>query len=232
MILKQKINMERIYIISNYNCDPSEVIETLNSNYILCQQGDSSKVPEKLRLTDKYIDTKHTGHNISDYLQYIIENYDNLPDEVGFIKGNIFPRHIEKKVFLSRIIEKGFVPLYSDENTYRSQIQGRFIKELVAQQIAPGLYLEIANDWYIKSKSKGKYYPTIESLFKKITNRELPKYIIMVPGACMIVPKEKILRWKKEFYEELYEIVIYRFLPVEAYHLERCILYLFYYLKD
>lgn len=223
--------MDRIYIISNYDYDPSEVIESLDSEYILCQQGDDSKVPDNLKKLNNYKVAKHTGHNISDYLQYIIDNYDNLPEEVGFIKGNIFPRHIEKEVFSARIKEKGFIPLYSDENTYKKQLQGRVFKELNAQQIAPGIYLEIANDWYINSKPKGKYYPTLKSLFKKITNRELPHYITMVPGACMIVQKDKILRWDKFFYEELYKIVSYELFPVEAYHVERCMLYIFNYLK-
>lgn len=226
--------MDRVYIISNYDYDPSEVIECLNNDYILCQQGDDSKVPEKLKSKDNYKKTKHTGHNISDYLQYIIENYENLPDEVGFIKGNIFPRHIEKEVFKSRINEKAFVPLYSDSNTYRAQYtkRRRIFNEFVAQQVAPGIYLEIANDWYVSSRPKGKYYPTLESLFFRITNRELPKYITMVPGACMVVSKEKILKWDKEFYKELYEIVSYEFFPVEAYHVERCMLYIFNYLKN
>jgi len=153
--------MSRTYIISNYDYDPSDVIETLNDDYLLFQQGDASKVPNKLKKIDNYKITKHTGHNISDYLQYIIENYDKLPDEVGFIKGNIFPTHIEEEVFKSRIVKKGFVPLYSDENTYKQQLQGRIFKELCTQQIAPGVYLEIANGWYTNVKPEGMYYPTL-----------------------------------------------------------------------
>lgn len=226
--------MSRIYIVSNYNYDPTEVIESLNDDYILCQQGDDSKVPNAFKNQLNFKMTKHTGHNLSDYLQYIIENYDNLPDEVGFIKGNIFPRHIEKDLFLSRIKQSGFVPLYSDLATYKPQYgkRKRIFNFFVAQQIAPGIYLEITNDWYISSRQKGKYYPTLQALFSKITNRILPQYIPFVPGACMIVQRKNILRYDVEFYKELYESVTYDFFPVEAYHAERCMLYLFYYLKE
>lgn len=225
--------MSRLYIISNYDYDPSDVIESLDDQYILCQQGDDSKVPDKYKKSTNYVPSIHTGHNISDYLQYIIDNYDNLPDEVGFIKGNIFPRHIEKEVFISRIKEKGFVPLYSDEKTYKRQYgrKHRVFKELVAQQIAPGFYLEIANDWYIGTRPTGKYYPTLSSLYTEITNRELPMYLTIIPGACMVVTKEKILRWKKDFYVDLYEAVTYDFFPVEAFHVERCMPYIFNYLQ-
>lgn len=194
----------------------------------------SAKVPKKFKMLSNYKITKHTGHNISDYLGYIIENYDNLPDEVAFIKGNIFPRHMEKNVFLSRIKENGFVPLYSDENTYKAQFgkRKRIFNQFIAQQIAPGIYLEIANNWYINSRKKGKYFPTLETLYFEITGRLLPEYITMIPGACMIVPKENIIRREKGFYEKLYRSVTYDFFPVEAYHVERCMMYIFYYLKN
>lgn len=224
--------MSKVYIVSNFDYDPSEVISSLNADYILCNQGDDSKIPEKLKELKNYRQTKHTGHNISDYLQYIIENYHDLPDEIGFIKGNIFPRHIEKDIFLSRIKESGFIPLYSDDSTYNEQYHGFFVKKFTAQQIAPGIYLETANEWYLEAKQKGKYFPTLESLFIRLFNRKPPQYITFTPGACMIVSKDKILRWSKELYQELYKIVSYDFFPVEAYHVERCMLYIFEYHKN
>jgi hypothetical protein len=223
--------MDRVYVISNYDYDPSDVISSLNGNYILYQQGDDTKVPKKIKKLDNFRISPHTGHNISDYLSYIIDNYDNLPKEIGFIKGSIYPRHITKELFESRINETGFIPLYSDENTYKTNIQGRICKKLIAQQISPGLYMEIANDWYVSSSEKGRYYPTLESLFYKITGRDLPMYITMVPGACMVVERNKVLKWDKIFYEELYKSITYRYFPVEAYHMERCMCYIFNYLK-
>ena len=34
------------------------------------------------------------GYNINEYLSYIIANYDNLPNNILFIKGNLIERHI------------------------------------------------------------------------------------------------------------------------------------------
>jgi len=55
----------------------------------------------------------------------------------------------------------------------------------------------------------------------------------MVPGANMVIEKKKILRWKKSFFEHLYEICSYQNppnpLPVEAWHIERLMLYIFYF---
>lgn len=199
------------------------MLERLDSPFVLFQQGDTTKVPHKLR-GDELCQSVHTGHNLSDYLQFIIENYQSLPEEIGFIKGNVFPRHIEESVFIERIQMKGFIPLYSDSKTYRER---RSRLRFAAQQIAPGYYLEVANDWYVSKRPRGSYFPTLRSMFERLMSQPLPKYILFVPGACMVVPKDNILRRSVRVYKELYEAVSYDFFPVEAWHLERCLLYLF-----
>lgn len=217
---------DRFWVVSNYNYDPSLLIDRLKGKYVLCQQGNFAKVPTRLQQHDFQI-TKHSGHNLSDYLQYIIENYSNLPDELGLAKGNMLPRHIEEHVFMQRIQTTGFIPLYSDNKTYDKKMHRMWKWSMVAQQVAPGYYLEITNDWYVKRKQPGVCFPKLADMFKFITDQPLPQYIPFVPGACMIVPKENILRWPLELYTKLYEAVTYRLFPVEAYHLERCMLYLF-----
>lgn len=97
----------------------------------------------------------------------------------------------------------------------------------IAQQVAPGHYLEIANNWYVKHRNKGRYYPKLNDLFLELFERKAPKYVMFAPGACMIVPKENITRWPLTLYQHLYEIVTYELFPVEAFHLERVMLYLF-----
>jgi hypothetical protein len=217
----------KLWIVSNYNQDPSDVIKELDADFLIFDQGDSSFVPSELQIDGQYRRSFHSGHNISDYLQYIIENYHNLPATLGFIKGNLFPRHISKQAFLSRREEKGFVPLYSDVKTFDPSFHRLLKTKLVAQQVAPGYYLEISNNWYCKHRNKGKYFPKLEDVFQKFFKRAPPKYVPFVPGACMIVPEYKITRWPLEYYEEIYEAVTYDFFPVEAFHVERSMLYLF-----
>lgn len=219
-------NHQRIWLISNYQQDPSKVIEALQDPYVIFNQGGDG-IPLALTLQSNCLESKHTGHNISDYLKFIIDNYDSLPERVGFIKGNLFPRHIQKEVFLERQKLSGFIPLYSDPQTFTLKCRLPFEMGLIAQQIAPGYYLEIANNWYAKHRKPGKYYPRLEDLFLRLFKRKAPKYILFTPGACMVVPRENILRWPLELYSHLYEIVTYNFFPVEAFHVERLMLYLF-----
>ena len=216
------------WIVSTFNQDPTLVLEELSpSSFLVCNQGESHFVPNVYRDISQYKETKHSGHNISDYLRYIIDHYDHLPNRLGFIKGNVFPRHISKHAFNVRKKEEGFVPLYSDEATFNIQKHRLLKNRFVAQQISPGYYLELNNNWYCKHRKEGKFFPKLEDFFLHFFGRHPPKYVPFVPGGCMIVPSSKIRRWPVQMYEEMYEAVTYNFFPVEAFHVERSMLYLF-----
>lgn len=220
------IQKDKLWLISNYNYDPSEVISRISDPYIICNQGSESIVPNKLRQAGSFIQSRHTGHNLSDYLEYIIQNYKNLPDSLGLAKGNIFPRHITEQFFIERQLQNGFVPLYSDNSTFTPTYHWLF-RFFVAQQTAPGYFLEVANNWYARRKKIGKFYPGINDMFAEFFKRPSPRYITFVPGACMIIPAPNIIRWPVDIYQRLYEAVTYEFFPLEAYHLERCMLHFF-----
>lgn len=219
--------MERVWILTNYNTDPSGVISKLTDPYYVYNHGDVSVLPEWLVRSSAFYQKKNTGHNLSDYLEFIIENYSQLPESLGFAKGNIFPRHISESEFSLRILEKGFVPLYADPKTYKVGYSRFVLPGMISQQISPGYYLEKTNNWYAKQRKKGRYFPHLHDMYKHYFNRVPPKYIPFVPGACMIVPSYKIMRWSLDVYKELLEAVTYEYFPVEAFHLERCMLYFF-----
>lgn len=110
------------WVISNYRQDPSAVIEALCGEYQISNQSKSDCIPPEFINDGRLVDTLHSGHNLSDYLQYIIENYDRLPCRIGFVKGNLFPRHISKEIFLERKKCSGFVSLYGDEKIFLRNI--------------------------------------------------------------------------------------------------------------
>jgi hypothetical protein len=223
---------DRLWIISNYNQDPTAVISRLTSPFLIFNQGEPSALPQQYRDKKEFRQAVHTGHNISDYLEFIVENYENLPDSIGLAKGNIFPRHITEDNFIRRQSLEGFVPLYSDESTFQYKSQRLMPWNLVAQQIAPGYYLEKANNWYTKHRKLGKRFPTLNDFFEYFFKREVPRYVLFVPGACMIVPAPHVRRWPIETYQRLYEAVTYEFFPVEAFHVERSMLYFFHFPRD
>lgn len=219
--------LDRHWIVSTFNQDPSAVVSDLDGSYEIYNQGEADAVPENLCKDGLFRQSLHSGHNLSDYFQFIIENYDNLPGEVGFAKGNLFPRHISRDIFLKRKARKGFVPLYSDGATFAPNY-GRLPRfRLVAQQISPGLYFEINNGWYRKTRAPGRYYDRLDDLFLHLFRRPPPHYDPFVPGGCMIVPAENIRRWPRDLFQHLHDVTTYTHFPVEAFHVERAMFHLF-----
>ena len=227
---------DRHYIISSFpkleTAHWKTLLSHLNS-YNIYHQGNKDMLPKNIAFKNITY-TKRSGHNISDYLFFIIKNYPFFPKEIGFIKSNVFPRHIDLLTFKKRIKNEAFIPLYSEKSTFN--VKKNFFGNFIFQQVAPGICLEISNNWYIKNRPVGKYYPKLENLYKAIVrNGVFPKYIPMVPGANMIIKSVKILDRSKSFYEDLYNSCTYQDppspMPVEAWHLERMMLYLFHFQK-
>lgn len=221
--------MNTINIISNYNCNPQSLIDLIYGDYILYDQSDDNKLYDYIKNSTNFHKAVHTGHNLSDYFYYIINNFNSLPERITFLKGNMIGRHINKDDFIKRFQLPGCVSLYSDQKTYYPKNQ---LFRFIAQQIAPGIYLERNNNWYCKSRRKGKFYPIFNDLFQKLFSFSPPKYIPFIPGGCLITTKDKILQWDIEIYKHLYEITTYSFFPVEAYHVERMMMYIFFFYKD
>lgn len=151
----------------------------------------------------------NVGYNIYDYMDYIVNNYDNLPDKVLFGKDNMFSRHITKKEFDECLKKDGLVPLLT---------QGHITNGESAMYLN-GMYHEINNSWYLWSYPS-KYYTKYED-FAKDFGLPNPPYLPFAPGACYIVPKEHILKHSKEFYAKLKELVSWHQTPAEAHLIER-----------
>ena len=234
--------MDIKWIICNYNHNPTKLVNILNKKKIIIYDHSTKPnlIPKKIKKLNIYFSCKNYGFNLVDYFNFIIENYNRLPEFLGFIKGNIVPRHIDKRRFLIRIKKKGFVPLYScghlDKNENfqekNSNIISRFLRnepKFIAQQTSPGLYSEFTNNWYARKLEKGKFFETINDLHQYLFNRDAPRYITFVPGGCMIVRSEIVRQWTITVYKKLYKSMTYKFFPVEAYHIERSMLYMFEY---
>jgi hypothetical protein len=202
------------FVISNYNTDPSELTHYCKDFVIY----DQSNQPQIIKMLESKFGTKvkfvkHAGHNLTDYLDYIIENYDNLPESIAFIKGNIIGRHIEKQ-FFERIYRRNYYTfLFNDSK----------IKEISGIQhlTDPSNFIEINNSWFI-SKSNHRYFVTVNDclnfFFKNVRQT---KYVNFSPGGCYIVERQRILFYPKSLYVGLREIISYTFFPSEAWIIER-----------
>lgn len=189
-------------VINNFNND-LEWLKDYSDNYVIYNKGEPISDP-------KAIQTPNVGYNIYDYLTYIIDNYDSLPDVVQFIKGNILLRHITKEEYDQVCNNTVFTPLL----TKKHEVDGH-----ITYYDEDGVYNEKNTSWYLYSYKAKHYFSYVE--FANDFNLPNPQYLKFAPGACYIVPKENILQHSKEYYSRLRDLVTWCSLPAEAHLLER-----------
>jgi len=189
-------------VVSNYNCN-LDWLREYSDNYIIYNRG------EKIDDT-KAIQVENIGYNIHDYLSFIIENYEKLPDVVQFTKGNILERHITKEEFDEVCNNKTFTPLLTKNHETQSGIS--FYNE-------NGIYEEKNTSWYLYSYDAKYYFSYAE--FAKDFDIKYKDYLPFAPGACYIVPKDNILKHSKDYYSRLRDLVSWTQLPAEAHLIER-----------
>jgi hypothetical protein len=122
-------------------------------------------------------------------------------------------RHISKEHFIHVYDNKFFTPLYSD----RSWVD----KPGIAYHLYDGGFLEANNNWYAGIKCHNYFKCYNDLLIFIFENPIIPQWLLFSPGACYIVTKEQVLKYPKEFYENLKFLVSYTYFPSEAYHVER-----------
>lgn len=165
-----------------------------------------------LPYTDNYViydkKEKNVGYNIYDYADYIVENYNKLPDVVVFAKSNMLERHITKEEWEKIKDNTTFTPILTQHHKTDGKIN--YYKD--------GLYYELNNSWYFNHfEHRFNSYAHVAD-YLGLFNME---YLGFAPGGCYIVPRDNILKYPKVFYEKIREMVGYTQLPAEAHAIER-----------
>lgn len=204
---------DTFFIISNYNTDPEIYLKYCKDYHIYDQSPD---IEIKNKLKNKYSKisfVENTGHNISDYFRYFIDNYESLPKHMMLAKGNMIGRHISQKFFDKVYNNKYYTFLYDDRDNAD--------KCGVAYQLYDGAFLEFNNSWYVRLRTH-KYFTNFNDLLVFLfKNPIIPKWLLFSPGACYIISREQVKKYPKIFYKNLKELVSYTYFPSEAHQVER-----------
>jgi len=200
--------------ISNYNNDLDWVSDYPNPHLIYDKtwaggviDNDNSGLIPPSNLKEKYPSYNITngdpnGYNISDYMTFIIDHYDNLPEVVCFVKGNTIGRHVSKEVFDRLINNKCFTPIEdwrSHDPNQQALLNG------YAMISCDGGWMETNDSWYLNHpKHPTRYFQNYNDFLKFcFKDPVLPKYVRFPPGGNFVVPKEYILKYDKIFYQNL-----------------------------
>jgi hypothetical protein len=163
---------------------------------------------------------ENTGYSITSFCTHILENYNNLPDILILIKGNVVPRHVSHNYF-ERIFDNNYFTAI-EEWEYHDQNQ-LSLQNGYAMISADGGWMEVNNSWYLNhpehpTKYFRSYNEFVSFCFK---NPVHPKYVRFAPGGCYIVPKFNILKYDKIFYKNIKTIVEHHTLSGETHLIER-----------
>tara|TARA_Y100000589_G_C27140429_1_gene624405 strand:+ start:507 stop:1334 length:828 start_codon:yes stop_codon:yes gene_type:complete len=189
--------------------------------------NNDNKLSIKLTLQERYpnfniVNGELNGYNINEYLRFIIDNYENLPKTVAFIKANTIGRHVSKNCF-NKLIKNEYFTCIEEWESH--SIKQSSFKSNYAMFSCDGGWMEKNTSWYLNHpKHPIKYFNNYNQFLKFcFKNPVIPKYIRFAPGANYIVPKEQILKYDKTFYKNLKLFTSHSKIPGEAHMLERAL---------
>jgi hypothetical protein len=132
------------------------------------------------------------GHT---YYKYIVDNYENLDEHIVFLQGNPFD-HSPNLFYILKVLNQEM------DFTFLSELL--FVTNLNAQKIT-----------YEQCYNIDKTY---NSIFNEAPNNQ---YLIFGAGAQFAVKKNTILKYSKEYYSNIVNILQYDINPIEGHHIER-----------
>ena len=216
-------------VISNFNTDPSYLLD-LSKQFVIYDQsndsniralleelGQSKKINKKTKKEREggVLFTENLGHNLLNILDFIIENYDLLPEKIAFLKGNIVPRHCTFQ-YLRESIDKGFYTYLWSQEKVSDQANIQYI-------LQPGHFIEINNSWYVWD-APHKYFTSLDELLKFLfADYRHAQFMQFAPGANYLVQANQIRNNPLALYQGLRNLIGYTWRPAEAFMLERCL---------
>ena len=232
-------------VVSDYNWLPSDLSESwvdkYSDNYLIYDRY------HRFKESDKVKHQKNVGQNIYDIFDFIVNNYDKLPNNTIFCRAAFLfpkdtgtPRYDDKgnKLSNGNCTLEHFLNVANNEEltelndfaTESWRFNGR------DNRIGPNnSYLEFNNNWYF-GLQPNKYYNNIDTFFNDFyVSPKRMDYLRFSPGGCYIVPKKNILQYNIHFYEKIRDILGWNVLNAEAHMIERALYTIFngdYIIKD
>ena len=210
-------------VVTDYNFLPIDLstswVEEYSNDYLIYDRS------HRFKENDKVKHQKNVGANIYDIFDFIVTNYDNLPEITIFCKGNVIPRHCGFEKFKSIINNTEFTTIenYIRDHPRHSQGIYSFVDETDAYHEKP-IEVDATVHRIFHSKYIHNYNDMVNEIFD---DGHVGEYIRFAPGANHIIPKKDILTYNKHFYETMRNYVSWDKQPGEAYLLERLLFTLY-----
>ena len=210
-------------IITDYNVLPTKIEESwivdFTDNFLIYDRGHRYQESEKIK------HQKNVGANIYDIFDFITNNYENLPEIMIFCKGNVMPRHCGIRKFIEISNNTVFTPIENYIRETPSFYDGTY-SYVDENDGYHECYMEVNNT--VAGRHKSRTFFTYQSLLDEIfENGSHGYYLRFAPGGNYLITKNDALKYNKNFYETMRELVSWDVQPGEAYLLERMMFTLF-----
>ena len=218
--------MNRVLVVSNYNSN-CEWVKKYNYKYHIYDRSDNDDFVFDKNNTTK---VRNVGHNIKDYCDYFYDNYDNLPDIVCLLKGNMFiqnPENKEEWAAYKYITRDKFN--HTIGNDYYTFLSSWSHEDCFMNFIScEGGLLERNSkrlmEWIRRDQKSPvpKHFSSYNSLLRFLfADPPIPEYLHFSPGACYVIPKNNISKHSRNFWKNITKIIDYNNNPIESHFLER-----------
>jgi len=185
-------------VVSSFNHDLSW-LPRYAENYFVYERGLGSGLPSTVERSKVRFVTNN-GSNFRDYFDFIIENYDTLPQVVFLVKGNVFPRHVRQHVFDTYMSKEEPCSIV-DRKKHRTAFPLDFFGK-------SGKYCELNSDSYSRADVPSKYFQSLNQLLSYFVKGIKPQlYTKFSIGGQFVSTRSQIRSLPKWVYEDLREIV-------------------------
>ena len=197
-------------ILVNYNFTPDK--EWIGDDYLIYDRSDDSIDHLTEFDQSKVIKTENVGQVDYDKINYLIDNYDNLPEVFLWAKTNLW-KYISKEEYEKVKDNQFFTPLLTMEHICYSDRNG------MVCYYSGGIYHERNDSWYLNSLP-AKYFGSYAE-FAHEFQLPNPQYIPFAPGGNYILTKERVHRYSVDYYKKMANILPYARENGEAQMVER-----------
>lgn len=197
-------------VLTNYNHTPDWVRE-FTEDYLIYDRSDSREYLRDFP-QEKIVYESNVGDADYSKLNYLVDNYYELPEVFLWSKSNLF-KFITPEEWEVVKNNTEFTPLLTKgHKTYEP------VCRYADTQYGP-IYEEINNSWYLSSVPAFHFNNYTE--FSRAFHLPNPPYLRFAPGGSYILTRERVHRYGQAFYDELRSILPYCQRPGEAHMLER-----------
>lgn len=207
----------------NYNFTPDK--EWIGDDYIIYDRSDDGIDHLKDFDQTKIIKTENVGQVDYDKLNYLVDNYDNLPEVFLWGKTNLLKNdplqenHVSPHIYITKEEydavkdNRFFTPLLTKSHrTYSDNLGAVCFYE-------GGIYHE-RNGVISNLQFNCRYFRTYEE-FAHAFMLPNPFYLPFAPGGNYILTRECVYRYSRDYYKKMAEILPYCAEPMEAFFCER-----------